>query len=124
MFLNYHPRSPAIDIAVFFSGARLGRWRRADAGHDPSSRVGWIDHIVNTKLRGIIQRLTALIHGRDHLVKFLLSFRGIVDRGELVAIAELHRALESHRSEFAGWPRHAEQRRVETSGRHRNSAEA
>src|SRR5439155_21178638 len=48
----------------------------------------------------------------------------VLDRGELLAVAELHRPLEPHAAELARRPGDGEQRRLEAAARHRLRAEA
>ena len=57
-----------------------------------------------------VDRFAMLVHARDHLVEEGLALLRILDRRDLVAIAELDRAFEPHAAELAGRPGDGEQR--------------
>src|SRR5260370_23072646 len=66
-----------------------------------------------------VESFATFVHARDHLVEERLALRWIIDGGELIAVAELHRAFEAHAAELAGWPRDREVRSLEAATRHR-----
>ena len=96
--------SPCIDASALLTNAWTRRGRRSQPSRNPFSRIGRIDHIVNLEVRRAVERLPMLIHPRDHLIEKLLARGRILHRRQLVAIAELDRAFESHAAEFAGRP--------------------
>src|SRR6185295_18582235 len=59
----------------------------------------------------------------DHLVEERLARGGILDGGQLVAIAELDRALQPHAAELARGPGDGEERRLEAAAGHRLRAQ-
>src|SRR5215472_2430846 len=110
---------PGVDPRVLLPGGP-GRWRRRpQASHDPPARVGRIDHVVDLEEGGGVERLAPLVHSRHHLLVVAPALDGIGDGGQLVPVAELHRALEAHPAELSGRPRHREERGVKAAARHR-----
>src|ERR1700722_17786046 len=116
--------SPGIDIGTLLAGARRFRRGRAQTRDDPFARVERVDDVVYFEVRRGIHCLAVAIHPIDHLVEQLLALPGILDGGELVAIAELDGALEPHAAELTGRPRDGENRRLETAARHRLRAQS
>src|SRR5713226_5272473 len=112
-------KSPGIDAGTLLAVARRRRRGRSQSTDDPSARVERIDNVVDFEVRRGVDRLAVAIHPVDHLVKELLAFGRLFDRGQFVAVAELYRPLESHASELTGRPRDREERRLETTPRHR-----
>src|ERR1700737_1762432 len=99
------PSSPRSDVGALLAGAWCGRRRRAQSGENPAARLERVDNVVELEMRGTVQRLTLLIHPRHHLFEKLLARGRLTDRLQLLAVAELRRALQSHPPTLAGRPR-------------------
>src|SRR5580704_18320426 len=107
--------SPGIDIGPLLAGARRFRLRRSQTRDDPFSRVERVDDVVYFEVRRGVHCFAVAIHPLDHLVEKFLALLWILDRGELVAIAELHCAFQAHAAELAGRPCDSKNRRLETA---------
>src|SRR5258708_35836399 len=107
--------SPRIDVGTLLAGARRFRRRRSQTRDDPFARVERVDDVVYFEMGSGVHRLAVAIHPVDHLVEQLLALPGILDGGKFVAIAELHRSLQSHAAEFSSGPRAGENRGLETA---------
>ena len=92
-------------------------------GRDPAPRIGGIDHLVDLEVGRRAERLAARIGGRDHLVEQGAPLGRIGDRLQLLAVAELDRALQPHAAELAGRPGEREGGGVERAAGHRLGAE-
>src|SRR5262249_13825086 len=102
--------SPRVDARPLLSAPPAGWRHRAERRRDPPARVGRVDHVVELEVGRVAHRLAVLVHAGDHLLEDPGALRGIVDRRELLAVAELDRALEPHAAELARRPGDGEQR--------------
>src|SRR5207244_9105100 len=115
--------SPGVDAGTLLAAARRGRRDGAERGHYPLPRLGRVDHVVDLEVRRVADGLPVLVHARDHLLEERLAGRRILDGGQLLSVAELHRALEPHAAELARRPGDGEDRRFEAAARPRLRAE-
>src|SRR6266446_3907934 len=88
-------------LLVPIARARLGV---EQGGRDPAPGIGGIDHLVDLEIGRGAERLAAGIGRRHHLVEQRTALGRVGHRLELLAVAELYRALQSHAAELAGRP--------------------
>src|SRR5262249_2799394 len=62
-------RSPRVDARALLAGARQRRRRRFERAHDPASRRGRVDDVVDLEVRRHVHGLADLVHARDHLLE-------------------------------------------------------
>src|SRR5436190_15936301 len=105
--------SPRIDTRPLPGRARFRLRHRAQAGHDPLTRVGGVDYFVDLQHGGDRDRLAVGIELRDLGLVVLLALVGILDCFHFLAEAEPHIALQHHAAELAGRPGHREERGME-----------
>src|SRR5882724_4055061 len=96
-----YPGLPGVDAGALALAAFAARRHRVEPGDDPPAGVGRVDDLVDLEVRGGVDRFALLVHLGDHGFVVGVARGGIGDRLELLAVAELDRALEAHRAELA-----------------------
>src|SRR5579871_329244 len=122
--LAFRRLSPGVDPTKLLFGPRRSRREAAQRSHDPCASIGRIDDIVDAESGGPIQRLAGLVGARDHLIETGAPLGRVCDGRQLVAVAQLYRALQPHAPELAGWPRDGEHRRLVAAAGHGDGAKA
>jgi hypothetical protein len=98
--------------------------RRRERRRDQRPGLRGIDHVVELEQRRRVQRPGVLLGQRGEVADAPLALALVGDRLELLAQAELDRALEAHRPEVRRRPGDREQRLVQAAGDHRLCAQS
>src|SRR5262245_38306759 len=90
---------PGVDVRPLLVRERWPPLGAEQAGGDPASRIGGIDHLVDLEVGRGAECLAARVGVRHHLVEQGAALGRIGDGLELLAVAELDRALQPHAAE-------------------------
>ena len=106
-----------------FLPVRTGGGGTERSADDPPAGIGGVDDVVDLEVRRGVDGLPVLVGAGDHLLEQRIALGRVLHRGQLVAIAELHRPLQPHAAELARRPGHGEHRCLGAAAGHRLPAE-